>query len=105
MRILKAPSAVGVALRLDEGDRLRDSIVRNDVGGAQVVETAQNVVVVTGREREAGEGRVDDLAVVEAARLSERRADPEDIRVPGRQRRGIPREDHESSYSYDARHR
>ena len=51
-RVLERPSAVGVALRFHQLDRLGDPLVRLDAGAAQVVEAAQDVVVPVGRVRE-----------------------------------------------------
>ena len=75
---VQRPTAVGVALRLDDLHHLRQSIVGCDTGAAQVLETAKHVVEVPGREREPMEPWIGDLtgrqapghAAVEEERLA-----------------------------------
>ncbi len=62
MGILQWPAAVGIALGLDEGDRLRHPLVGSRARGAHVVETSEHVVVPVGRVGELHERRVDDIA-------------------------------------------
>src|SRR5437762_13671467 len=59
--ILERPAAIGVALRLQEADRLRDPLVRSGACRAQIVETTEHVAVPAGRERELSPGRGDPL--------------------------------------------
>jgi hypothetical protein len=56
------PPAVGIPIALDDPDRLGDALVGLDVGVAQVLESAQDVVVIPVREREAEPAAVDHLA-------------------------------------------
>jgi hypothetical protein len=50
---LERPPAVVVALRLNQLDCLRHTLVGSDAGAAQIVERAQHVVVPPRRESEA----------------------------------------------------
>ena len=60
--VLERPAAVGIAIVLDDSDRLGHALVGPDLGVAQVVEPAQDVVVPPGREREPQPVGVDHLA-------------------------------------------
>ena len=59
---LERPAAVGLPVPFDDVDRLDDALVRGNAGIAQVVEAAQDVVVVPVREREMEPVGIDDLA-------------------------------------------
>ena len=63
---IEEPPAIGLARALDDVDRLGQAFVQ-DAGVAEVVERAQDVVVVVGREREPREVGVDHLAGREPA--------------------------------------
>ena len=56
------PSAVSVPIAFDDSDRLSDALVACDLGAAQVLERAQHVIEVPGRERELEPALVDHLA-------------------------------------------
>src|SRR5712691_1540107 len=60
--VLERPPAVGIPVALDDADRLLDALVGRDAGVAQVLQPAQDVVEVPGRERELEPARVDHLA-------------------------------------------
>src|SRR5256885_11070229 len=57
MGILQGPAAVRIALGLNQVDRLGHPLVRNGAGRAQVVETAEHVIVPKGRVGELCPGR------------------------------------------------
>src|SRR5207245_3323802 len=67
VRVLERPSALGVTLGADQVDGLGHTRIGRHARRAQVVEPAQRVVVPAGREREQGEGRIDQLAGREPA--------------------------------------
>jgi len=48
--VLERPAAIRIAIALDDRDRLGDSFVGLDAGLPQVLEPAQDVVEVPGRE-------------------------------------------------------
>ena len=50
MDVLEWPPGVGTPLGLDDADRLGDALVWPDPGVAQVVQRAQDVVVIPGGE-------------------------------------------------------
>ena len=56
------PAAVGLAFAFNELDGLGHAWIGPGARGAEVVESAENVVVVAGRESEFEEFRVGDLA-------------------------------------------
>src|SRR6185369_6978861 len=56
------PAAVGIAVALDDGDRLLDTLVAREPRVTQVVEPAQDVEVPPVRERGSKPVRVDHLA-------------------------------------------
>src|SRR5215213_8524472 len=60
--ILERPSAVWIAIPLDDANCLGDALVRRVAGVPEVVEGAQNVVEVPVRERELEPALVDHLA-------------------------------------------
>src|SRR5262245_20481511 len=55
MGVLEQPPAVGLALALDELDRLAHPLVRRSAGRSEVLEPAEHVVEPAGRERELQE--------------------------------------------------
>src|SRR5215212_412639 len=62
MDVLRPPPAVRVAILLDDFDGLRNALVGRAAGRAEVIEPAQDVVVIPVRERELEPARVDHLA-------------------------------------------
>src|SRR5437762_1103516 len=63
MAVLELPAPVRVSALLDDFDGLgQPRIGRVPIGRSKVLEAAQEVVEVPGRERELEPGRVDDLA-------------------------------------------
>ena len=59
---VQGPAAVLVAALLDDLDRLGEARVGGDAGAAQVVQAAQDVIVIAGREGEARPAAVDHFA-------------------------------------------
>src|SRR5258708_25701367 len=58
MGVLEGPAAIGIALGLDEVNRLRHSFVGSGTGGAHVVETSEHLVMPVGGVGELHELRV-----------------------------------------------
>ena len=67
MHEVERPAAVLVAALDDDSDGFPDAAVRFEPGIAQIIESAQDVVVPKRREREAEPALVDDLAGAERA--------------------------------------
>src|SRR3989475_4364188 len=65
--VLERQSTFGVTLGADQVDGLGHARIGRHARCAQVVEPAQRVVVVAGREREQCEGRIDQLAARQPA--------------------------------------
>src|SRR5512135_847958 len=72
MYVLQRPAAIRAAPGLDQLDRLSRAFVRRDAGAAQVLEPAQNIVMIAGWERELSPGRVDHLTCGEAMKHATR---------------------------------
>ena len=62
MRVVEEPAAVGLPLGHDEVHGICDAFVGWKTGVSEVVEGAENVVVVTGRESEFQECRIGHVA-------------------------------------------
>jgi hypothetical protein len=62
VRAIEEPSTVGLLPALDDMQGLADARVGLETCVPEVVECTENVVVVTGRERELQERRIRDLA-------------------------------------------
>ena len=60
--VFEEPAAVGLALAFDEFDGFAHAWIGFGAGGAEVIESAENVVVVARRESEFEEFPVGDLA-------------------------------------------
>ena len=59
VRVLQAPAAIRAALAEDEIDRFGHPCFGHCADASEIVQPAQDVVVMAGGEREAGPGRVD----------------------------------------------
>src|SRR4051794_31541707 len=81
--VLEQPAAVGISLGVDDRDRLGGALIGRLARVAEVVEAAQNVVEVPGRERELEPGRIDHFA----ARLSSEEASLEQVLLTAATRR------------------
>jgi hypothetical protein len=90
---LERPPTVGVALGLDQIDRLGHAVVGRDAGVTQMLEPPQHVVVPPRRERETGPGGAASLAISDhlAGRPATEEAALEEVIVPAPTRLGHAR--------------
>jgi hypothetical protein len=91
------PSSIGPALGFDDPDGVGDAFVVRAIRSHQIVERAQNVVVIARRKGEFKERRIGDLA---------RRAPAEEVTleevVLGRRRAAVMRADGPATRSYSS---